>query len=155
MPKRTDIQSILIIGLMVLGGCSKSFPLEKDCEKRVSNSMSKLPVKLENVHSKLLFDFSAADATKAAAILQDGYAGSGRPSVQICTGECSNQSINPSAKTPVVSPDKKEIFVQGASGPTTTVITQACALESKGVWLKAVTYSPFIPADAENNKIAQ
>ena len=155
MPKRTDIQSIFIIGLMGLGGCSKSFPLEKDCEKRISSSLNELPIKLENVHSKLLFDFSMANSTKASAILKEGYAGSGRPGMRFCTGDCGNQIIDPSTKTPTVSPDKKEIFVEGPSGPTTKVISQACALESKGVWLKAVTYSPFIPANANENKITQ
>ena len=137
--------------LVALSGCS--FPVEQNCEKRLSNSLGDMLPKLKYVHTQLLFDFSQVEASKALIIVKDGYAGSGRPSFQTCVGDC-KQSISPTSKTPVVSSDKKEIFIDGPSGPIKKVIWQACALESKGVWLKSVNYRLFDPADSEMNKIA-
>jgi hypothetical protein len=138
--------------LAALSGCS--FPVEQNCEKRLLNSLRETLPRMEYARTQLLFDFSQVEASKVLMIVNDGYAGSGPPSFQTCAGDC-KQGINPASKTPVVFPDKSEIFVDGPSGPINTVISEACALESDGVWLKSVTYRLSDAADAEINKIAK
>ena len=155
MPKRTYIQSIFIIGLVALSGCSVNFPLEQNCVKRLSKSAGDDLPKWEYVHTQLLFDFSNVDATKAADILKNGYAGSGPPG--FVTAMVNNKVIQSNSKTgaPVITENGNEILVDGPWGTTKEVVTKACALESKGVWIKSVRYSPFHPNDDEPSKIAK
>jgi hypothetical protein len=146
-------KSILsLVFLCILNGCSYSFPVEGNCEKRLLNSLGEF-AKWDHVHTRLQFDYSNAMASKAEAILKNGYADSGQPNLETCVGNCRDQNLRAATEMPVADPVKKEISLKGPSGRTKEVISQACALESKGVWIKSVTYSPFNPADAEMNKI--
>ncbi len=138
--------------LLALVGCS--YPVEQNCEKRLFNSLQDTLPEMEYVQTQLLFDFSQVEASKVLEIVNGGYAGSGPPSFQICAGDC-KQGINPASKTPVVFADKNQIFIDGPSGPISTVVSKACALESDGVWLKSVSYRLSKSADAEMDKIAK
>ncbi|MEQ1539786.1 MAG: hypothetical protein ABL928_12750 [Sphingorhabdus sp.] len=155
MPKRNLIQSILIIGFIALGSCSANFPMEPNCEKRLSTSLASTQPMWEYAHTQLLFDFSNADTQKASDIMKNGYAGSGPPGSVIAMG--SNKIIDSDSKTgaPVITENRNEILVDGPSGAAKDVISKACTLESKDVWIKSVRYSPRKPTDAELGKIAQ
>ena len=144
------------IGLLLgLSGCSYTYPLEQNCEKRLSTSLAGTKPMWEYAHTQLLFDFSNADTQKASNIMKNGYAGSGPPGTVIAMGN--NKIVDSDSKTgaPVITDNRNEILVDGPSGTTKDVIAKACALESKGVWIKSVRYSPFKPTDAEISKIAQ
>jgi hypothetical protein len=141
------LTSVAICSLM--GSCSRSFPAEQSCEKRISHLMEKSPIQMEYVHTKLLFDFSNANAKNAADIVKYGYAGSGQPGFAFSSVSNHKPHFVTSVTVPVITESGKEIWVDSFSGLVSSVITKACALESDGVWLRSISAQPYSPTVSE------
>lgn len=141
--------------LLAINSCSYSYPLQQNCEKRVSNSLSQSAMNWDKVHTQLLFDFSTTDTQKTARILKNGYAESGPPGLITAMGN--NKAVHTDSKTgaPVITEHGNEILVDGPSGAIKDVITKACALETQGVWLKSVNMRPFNTTDTAISEVAK
>ncbi len=137
-------------GVLVLSGCKVVYP--SDCKTRWEKNIGDLPVPFETARSTLVFDFTAATKIQSEQIKANGYAGSGTPGLTVVTGGDGSPNFTSSVVPPkMLLGSKKLIVVKGPEGHVSKIISEACAFEIDGIYLKNINFQPFSRTEISPN----